>query len=86
MTMAELVETLNARGTAAGRQGVTAAQAAVATVAATELPQVHVEIVPDGVTLTAPDLAARATGTRTHGPDPRLVGLVPLVLAAGAPA
>ena len=86
MTMAELVETLNARGTAVGAQGVTAAQAAVATVAATELPYVHIEIGPDGVSLTAPSLAARATGTRAHGPDPRLVGLVPLVLAAGAPA
>lgn len=83
MTMAELVETLHARGTAAGAQRVAAAQAAVVAIAATELPHVHVEIVPDGVTLTARGLAAEAAGTRTHGPDPRLIGLVPLVLAAG---
>lgn len=86
MTMAELVETLNARSTAVGTQGVAAAQAAIVAVAATELPHVHVEIVPDGVTLTAPGLVAQATGSRTHGPDPRLIGLLPLVLATGAPS
>lgn len=86
MTMAELVEMLKARGTAVGVQGVAAAQAALAATAATELPYVHIEIVPDGVTLTAPGLVAQATGTRTHGPDPRLIGLVPLVLAAGVPS
>lgn len=79
MTISQLVDQIAARGVAAAEITVAKLAAALVTVAEAELPGVAATRDHAGVVLHGHGLRARALGTRRHGADPRLTGLVALL-------
>lgn len=79
MTVGQMVELLAARGAAMAESAVAKLAAALVMVAEAELPGVSATRDDADVVLQGRGLRARALGSRKHGPDPRVAGLVALV-------
>jgi len=79
MMASRMVAQLATRGAALAESAVAKLAAALVTVAEAELPGVAATRDDIGVVLHGRGLRARALGTRKHGPDPRVAGLVALV-------
>jgi len=75
MDATRMIEQLTAHGARVAWAAVERLAAALVTVAESELPGVAVTRDEAGVRLEAPALRARAFGSRSQPPDPRLRGL-----------